>query len=152
MKIEEAFNEIIENAHFWNWVPDWQVARDIYLAFPNSYSILSPFAYSYLEELIRTTTSEYGAVIYDENHIPIKKRKVGLALVKFAIKENQAKNPELSNILEELKQYYQVSKRTDEGDNRHSVAHGYTHPRFWHKESFEKLILDIARLSKHSGF
>ena len=67
MNLSDSFEEIMLNAHFWNWGPDWQVVKDIYEAFPNSYSVLSPFAYSYLEELIRSTTSEYGIEVYDEN-------------------------------------------------------------------------------------
>lgn len=146
MDIEDAFDEIIKYAHFWNWGPDWGVAKDIYKTFPNSYSALTPFAYSYLEELIRSTTSEYGLVYINRRH------KVGIALINLAITENKVKKPEYVSFLEELKEYYYDSKITDEGNNRNSVAHGYIHPRFWSKESFEKLILDIARLSKYSGF
>ncbi len=149
--ISDSFEEIILNSHAFNWAPDWQVVQDIYKAFPNSYSVLTPFAYSYLEELIRSNTSEYGREIYDENRNP-KKRNVGMDLIKLAIKENREKKPEFVNILKEIKIYYYDSKSSDEGDNRHSVAHGYMHPRFWSKESFEKLIHDNARLSKFAGF
>ena len=152
MDIPEAFEEIMQYAHFWNWVPDWNEAQKIYKAFPNSYSVLSPFAYSYLEELIRSTTSEYGRELYDDNGQPIKTRKVGMSLVKLAIAENKDRKTEFVSILEEIKGYYYYSKTTDEGDNRHSVAHGFMHPRFWTQESFEKLIIDIARISKYSGF
>ncbi len=51
-----------------------------------------------------------------------------------------------------MKSYFSLSKPTDEGDNRNSVAHGYMYPKFWNKESFEKLIFDIASISKYSGF
>ena len=152
MDITEAFEEIMQYAHFWNWVPDWNEAQKIYKAFPNSFSVLSPFAYSYLEELIRSTTSEYGRELYDDKGQPSKNRKVGMKLVNLAIVENKESKPELVSILEEIKGYYYNSKITDEGDNRHSVAHGYMHPRWWSKESFEKLIFDIARISKYSGF
>jgi hypothetical protein len=151
MDTAEAFDEIMQYAHFWNWVPDLQVAKEIYLAFPNSYSVLTPFAYAYLEELIRSTTSEYGIEIYDKNGEP-KKRSVGIRLIKLAIIENKNENPELITLLEEVKAYFLPSERTDEGDNRNSVAHGYMHPRFWNKESFDKLILDIAKISKYAGF
>jgi len=151
MDISEAFEEIIQYAHFWNWVPDWQVAKEIYETFPSSYSVLSPFAYTYLEELIRSTTSEYGIEIYYENGKP-KKRSVGIRLIKLAIDENKDKNPEFIILLEEIKVYFSPSNKTDEGDNRNSVAHGYMHPRFWSKDSFEKLIFDLAKLSKHAGF
>jgi hypothetical protein len=149
--IFQAFEDIMQFAHFWNWVPDLQVAKEIYQAFPNSFSVLTPFIYAYLEELIRSTTSEYGIVVTDKDGQP-KKRKVGLGLIKLAQDENKEKNPEYVALLEELKQYYRPSNSTDKGDNRHSVSHGYMHPSYWSNESFERLVLDIARLSKHSGF
>lgn len=152
MTILYAFEEIIQYAHFWNWAPDWEVAKKIYQTFPNSYSVLTPFAYSYLEELIRSTTSEYGKELYDKNGILKTKRKVGMSLIKLAINENKEYNLNYTSILNEIKEYYYNSNRTDEGDNRHSVSHGYMHPRFWTKESFEKLIFDIAKLSKYARF
>lgn len=149
--IEDSFEEIILRSHFWNWGPDWEVVITIYKSFPNSYSVLFPFAYSYFEELIRSTTSEYGIEIYDKNGKP-RKRKAGIDLIKLTIKENATERPEYVAILKEVQKYYQNSSKSDQGDNRHSVAHGYMHPRFWSKESFEKLIQDIARISKYSGF
>ncbi|MBL7473783.1 hypothetical protein [Robertkochia sediminum] len=151
MEIADSFEEILKHSHFRNWSPDWDVLIKIYEAFPESYSVLSPFAYSYMEELIRSTTSEYGIELKDENGIN-KNRKVGIRLIELAIQENEPNNIEYVAILEEIKKYYHRSKATDEGNNRHSVAHGYMHPRFWNKDSFEKLIQDIARLSKFSGF
>lgn len=151
IEIYNAFDEIMQYSHFWNWVPDWQIAKEIYQSFPNSYSVLTPFAYTYLEELIRSTTTEYGVEIYDENRNP-KRRRVGTSLINLAIDENRQKSREYVLLLEEMKTYFQVSARTDEGDNRNSVAHGYMHPRFWSEESFEKLIFDIAKLSKYAGF
>ncbi len=150
MTVSDAFEEIIQYAHFWNWAPDWQVVKEIYGAFPNSYSVLSPFAYSYLEELIRSTTSEYGIITHGENEKQ-KMRKVGLRLMNLAIEENN-KNSEYIKLLEEMKVYFSFSKPTDEGDNRNSVVHGFMHPRFWNKESFEKLVFDIASLSKFARF
>lgn len=152
MNINEAFDEIWQYAHFWNWGPDWDMVRKIYKAFPHSYSVLTPFAYSYLEELIRSTTSEYGAEIFDENGKVIKNRKVGMSLINLAITENKKDHTEYISLLKEIKKYYYQSQRTDMGDNRHSVAHGYMHPRFWSQESFGKLIIDIARLSKYARF
>ena len=73
MTIDDAFEEIMKYAHYWNWVPDWQVAKEIYEDFPNSYSVLSPFAYSFLEELIRSTTSEYGRQVFGDNWNEIEK-------------------------------------------------------------------------------
>ena len=70
MNISDSFKEIIKYSHFWNWVPDWSLVEEIYLAFPNSYSVLSPFAYTYLEEIIRSTTTEYGMKLPDENGSP----------------------------------------------------------------------------------
>lgn len=151
MSIIDDFDEIMNYAHYWNWVPDWDLVKEIYSTYPNSYSILSPFAYAYLEEIIRSTTSEYGIEIRDVSGKP-RNRKVGMGLIKLAISENNSKNQELVNMLEKIKTYYLESKTTDRGDNRNSVAHGYMHPRFWDKESFEKLVHDIALISKYAGF
>jgi hypothetical protein len=151
IEIFDAFEKIMLHAHFWNWVPDWQVAKEIYQKFENSYSVLASFAYTYLEELIRSTTNEYGVEIYDENRNP-KKRKVGIPLINLAIEQNKHKNLEYSLLLEEMKIYFKTSTRFDEGDNRNSVLHGYMHPRYWSRESFEKLIFDIAKLSKYAEF
>ncbi len=152
MNIDDAFDEIMKYAHFFNWVPDWGVVRDVYKTFPNSYSVLTPFAYSYLEELIRSTTSEYALILRDKDRLILKRQKVGLSLISLAITENKEKNPEYVSLLEELKEYYYDSKIIDEGNNRNSVVHGFIHPRFWSKDAFEKLIFDIAKLSKYSGF
>lgn len=152
MKLNEAFDEIYNHAHIWNWGPDWEVLRNIYKAFPNSYSVLTPFAYSYLEELIRSTTSEYGRELVSDDGTSKKYRKVGIKLIDLAIKENKDRKPEYVNILYEIKSYFSLSKSTDISENRNSVSHGYMHPRFWDKESFEKLIFNLAKLSKYSGF
>lgn len=151
MKINNDFTEIMNHAHFWNWLPDWGVVQKVYQAFPDSYSVLTPFAYAYLEELIRSTTSEYGIEILDESGKP-KKRKVGIGLIKLAIEENKISNSELVSLLEKMQSYYMLSQPTDSGGNRNSVAHGYMHPRFWNKDSFENLIHDISLISKHAGF
>ena len=110
------FDKILDYAHFWNWAPDWQVVKDIYTRIPESYSVLTPFAYTYLEELIRTTTSEYGESFFDRNGQPIK-IKVGMALISLAIKENQA-NTEYIALLEDTKKYFDKlvnQERTDWG-------------------------------------
>ena len=151
MNINDDFTEIVNHAHFFNWLPDWDVVKEVYQAFPNSYSVLSPFAYAYLEELIRSTTSEYGIEIFDESGKP-KRRKVGIKLIDLAIGENKTHNHELITLLENMRSYYEYSKPTDTGDNRNSVTHAYMHPRFWDKVSFENLIHDIAMLSKYAGF
>ena len=49
MALQEDFNQIIDYAHFWNWAPDWGEVQRIYEKFPDSFSVLTPFAYSYLE-------------------------------------------------------------------------------------------------------
>ena len=111
MNIESDFEEIMEYAHFWNWLPDWQIVKEIYTKFPDSYSILTPFAYAYLEEVIRSTTSKYGKEIFDENG-KRKWRSVGSNLINLAIKENN-NNQELVSILEEIKRYFKPSQPTD---------------------------------------
>ena len=151
MSINNDFTEIMNHAHFWNWLPDWDIVQKVYQAFPDSYSVLTPFAYAYLEELIRSTTSEYGIEILDESG-KLKRRKVGIGLLNLAIEENKSRNSELVSLLEKMKSYYILSRPTDRGDNRNSVAHGYMHPRFWDEASFENLIHDISLISKHAGF
>ena len=66
MNIKNDFQEILDYAHYWNWAPDWLIVKEIYEKIPESYSVLTPFAYAYLEELIRSTTSEYGRELLDE--------------------------------------------------------------------------------------
>lgn len=150
MNITNDFQEILYYAHYWNWAPDWLVVKNIYEKIPESYSVLTSFAYAYLEELIRSTTSEYGRELLDENGNP-KRRKVGLGLIKLAKEENN-KNLEYIEKLDEFEKYFENSTDLDSGDNRNSVNHGYMHPRFWTQESFESLIHDIAIMSKYSRF
>ncbi|HIR49562.1 MAG TPA: hypothetical protein IAB35_06265 [Candidatus Faecimonas gallistercoris] len=150
MNIRSDFKEILNYAHMWNWAPDIALMQEIYNDYDNSYSILTPFAYCYLEELIRSTTSEYGRDYVDSKGNP-KKRKTGMALLNLAIEENKD-NLEYIELLNEMKKYFKLSTSLDNGDNRNSVNHGYMHPRFWTQNSFEYLIHDIARLSKYSKF
>ena len=89
MELNEAFDEIYNHTHMWNWGPDWEVLRNVYLGFPNSYSVLTPFAYSYLEELIRSTTSEYGRELFNTDGTSKEYRKVGTKLIDLAIEENK---------------------------------------------------------------
>lgn len=150
MNLENKFKEIMKYAHWLNWLPDWEIVRKIYNEYPESYSVLLPFAYSYLEELIRSTTSEYGREIIDENGNE-KTRKTGIDLINLAINQNREKIDYVSD-LKELKKYFIKSKSDDEGNNRNNVIHGYMHPRFWDKETFEQLICNIAKISKYSRF
>ena len=152
MELNDAFDEIYTHTHMWNWGSDWEVLRNVYLAFPDSYSVLTPFAYSYLEELIRSTTSEYGRELVNKDGTLKKYRKVGGKLIDLAITENKVSKPEYVNILPKIKSYFSQSEPTDIGDNRNSVVHGYMHPRFWDQASFDKLIFDIAKLSKYAEF
>ncbi len=151
MKLDEDFDEISKHTHYWNWYADWHICQNIYKAYPESYSVLTPFAYAYLEELIRSTTSEYGIELYDESGNP-KKRKVGMKLVNLAIEENKNTNPEYVAALGDIKRYFQASQKSDRGENRNSVVHGYMHSGYWNRESFEKLVHDIALISKYAGF
>jgi hypothetical protein len=89
--------------------------------------------------------------LLDKDGIP-KKRKVGIKLINLAINENKPKDQHFLQILEDLKSYYSFSNPNDQGDNRNSVSHGFIHPRFWSKESFENLIQVISKLSKYAGF
>lgn len=80
MGINDDFNQIIDYVHFWNWAPDWGEIQQIYECFPDSYFVLTPFAYSYLEEMIRTTTSDYGRPLFDQNKQPVT-ATVGMKLI-----------------------------------------------------------------------
>lgn len=150
MSLNEDFETIIKYSHFWNWAPDLQLLKKIYLKFDNSFSILTPFLYSYLEELVRTLTSDYGRYLADENGNSMK-HLVGYKLIELAIIEN-IENTRLISILEQTKKYFNSSSAYDEGNNRNSVQHGYMHSRYWSKESFEELIHNIAILSEFSRF
>lgn len=150
MSVQDDFEEIMNHAHFWNWVPDWGVVQEIYTKVPTSFSVLTPFAYAYLEEMIRSTTPEYGIQLSNEDGTA-KRRKVGMGLINLAISENND-NQDYVMLLEYMKPYFSVSTPQDGGDNRNNVVHGYMHPRFWDQESFERLLHDIATLSKYSGF
>ena len=151
MSVFDDFETILDYAHFWHWAPDWNVAREIYSHIAEAYSVLTPFAYSYLEELIRSTTSEYGIPFLDRNgekyHF-----KVGMGLIKLAKEENTDK-PEYIALLDKMKKYfmYEYEHPADE-NGRNKVVHGHLHPRFWGKEEFEQLIHDIAELSPFAGF
>lgn len=149
MSIEKDFSEIANYAHVWHWLPEWDIVEKIYKAFPDSYAVLTPFAYAYLEELIRTLTSDYMIPVQDRDGKETNK-KVGMKLINLAIQENQDKD--LIEILKEYKKYFGNIKVTDKGNNRHAVNHGIMHPNSWTKEIFENLIHDIARLSKYSKF
>lgn len=150
MSVIEDFDKIMEYAHFWNWAPDWHIAKEIYLKFPDSYSVLTPFAYTYLEEMIRTTTSDYGIPPFNQDGQPNKVR-VGMSLIALAIDENKD-NIEYINALECMKKHFTYQEVSNEQNGRNRVMHGHIHPRFWSKEVFESLIHEIASLSKYSMF
>lgn len=150
MSVWDDFDEITNYAHFWNWLPDWDIAKEIYSKIPDSYSVLTPFAYSYLEEMIRTTTSDYGFPLFDCNREPVKVR-VGMSLIKLAIEENKD-NLEYVELLERVKKHFKYINVSHDENGRNGVMHGRVHPRFWNQESFEDLLHDIAELSKYSRF
>ncbi|MGX7112788.1 hypothetical protein [Gemella cuniculi] len=114
----------------------------IYKEIPDSYGVLFPFMYSYLEECIRSLTTEFRLNLLLDN----ERYTVGMGLINLAIEEN-CKNKELVDLLEEYKKYFKSSTIFDKGDNRNSVNHGDTHPILWTRENFEALVKDIARLS-----
>lgn len=150
MSIFDDFDIIWDHSHYWNWSPDWLVVKEVYEKVPNSYSVLMPFAYSYFEEMIRTTTSEYGLPLFDRHGKPVK-FKVGMALIKMAIEENQA-NPDYVALLEKAKKHFTYTEISNDENGRNRVMHGHVHPRFWSKEDFESLIHDIAEMSPFAQF
>ncbi len=159
INIDKDFKEILNYAHYWNWAPDWVVVQNIYYSFPNSYSILTPFAFAYFEQLIRSTTHEYSYGPYDKNGNS-QEYSVGLKLIKLAINEAKEQNPNFINkdnseyikLLEQAKEYFKKSDFMYNGENRNNVIHGYVPPKCWSKESFENLIYFIAKISKYAGF
>lgn len=146
----DSFDTIISYAHMWNWAPDWVVAKEIYACYPESYSVLTPFAYTYLEELLRSTSSEYGRTLRKDDGSE-KRRKVGRGLVVLAVDEHP-NDAEYIAVIKSIEHYFDQSTSLDSGNNRNSTLHGYMHPRYWTKESFETLIGDIARFSPYAGF
>ena len=150
MCVLKDLEKIISFAHFWNWAPDWGIVKEIYIKFPDSYSVLTPFAFTYLEEMIRTTTSEYSVSFLNKDGQP-NKVKVGMALITLAINEN-SDNLEYINALENIKKYFKYQDVGSEQNGRNKVMHGHMHPRFWSKGTFESLIHDIADFSKFSRF
>ena len=151
MSVFDDFETILDYAHFWNWAPDWNVVKDIYSRIPESYSVLTPFAYTYLEEMIRSTTSEYGMPLFDREGKP-NYFKRGKKLINLAIAENADKK-EYVELINKIKKYFMyISDDLHDENGRNNVLHGYLHPRFWSKEAFEQLIHDIAELSPYAGF
>lgn len=151
MSIINDFDTIYDYTHMWNLGPDWIIVKEIYSKFPDSYSVLTPFAYTYLEELIRSTTSEYGVPLLNregkKNNI-----KVGIKLVNLAIRENNENEPYVK-LLEKAKKYFRYDYDDPHDENgRNTVLHGHLHPRFWDKDEFEKLIHFIAEMSPYAGF
>ena len=67
LNIEKDFEEIENYAHFWDWLPDWNIVEKIYKTYQDSYSVLAPFTYAYLEELIRTLTTDYVLPLHDKD-------------------------------------------------------------------------------------
>ena len=149
-KLSGFFDAIISYAHMWNWGPDWVIAKEIYAEYPESYFILTPFAYAYLEELVRSTTSEYGRTLREEDGSE-KRRMVGRKLIALAVDEHP-NDAEYIAAIKSIEHYFDQSTSHDSGNNRNSTLHGYMHSRYWTKESFETLISDIARLSPYAGF
>ena len=150
MSVYDDMDRIWEHSHYWNWSPDWLVVKEIYEKVPTSYSVLMPFVYSYFEEMIRSTTSEYSCPLFDRNGAPVKV-KVGMALINMAIDENK-ENSEYVALLEKAKKYFKYTENSYDENGRNRVMHGRVHPRFWSQEDFESLIHDIAEMSPFAQF
>lgn len=150
MSVNDDLDIIGEYSHYWNWAPDWLIVKEIYEKVPDSYSVLMPFAYSYFEEMIRSTTSEYTSPLFDRNNKPVKV-KVGMSLIKLAIEENKD-NHQYVSLLEKAKKHFSYTEISNDENGRNRVMHGRVHPRFWCKEDFELLIKDIADMSRFSKF
>lgn len=150
MSFYDDLDKIWEHSHYWNWSPDWLVVKEVCEKVPSSYSVLMPFAYSYFEEMIRSTTSEYGYPLFDRNGKPVRV-KVGMSLIKLAIEENKD-NREYVSLLEKAKRHFSYLDISNDENGRNRVMHGRVHPRFWRQEDFENLIHDIAEMSPFAQF
>ena len=137
--LEEYKKNILSNTRI-DWQCDLEQAFKIYDKFPDSYSVLIPFFFSYMEELIRSLTSNYHMQIYEDD-----KEYVGMPLVEKAIEKNSDNN-KLIQLLKEIKKYYEKSSIFNKTYNRNGIVHGYVHPDNWTKETFKQLIKDINDL------
>lgn len=144
----DKLNNILLVAHYWDWTPDLIVVAEIYESRDDAHSVLLPFMFTYLEQSIRTLTSQYTML---ESNKPNKK-KVGVGLIKLAIEENKD-NSELVTILNSiLIKHYQKFSLFEHGENRNNVEHGVVHPRFWSEEDFQSVVSDIDDLSPYIRF
>lgn len=150
MSVFDDLDVMWGHSHYWNWSPDWLVVKEVYEKVPTAYSVLMPFTYSYFEEMIRSTTSEYSCPLFDRNGDPVKV-KVGMALINMAIEENK-ENSEYVALLEKAKKYFKYTENSNDENGRNRVMHGRVHPRFWSQEDFENLIHDIAEMSPFAQF
>lgn len=104
--------------------------------------------FTYLEESIRTLTSEYGMLEPNESNT----KNVGQKLIKLAIEENED-NTELVNILNSiLNNHYQKFSLFEHGANRNNVEHGVVHSRLWSEEDFQSLVSNINDLGTYVRF
>ena len=72
--LKKDFSEILKYAHMWNWAPDLFIVEKIYDEVPNSFSVLTPFLYIYLEELVRSMTkNQYGFQLNDKDSKNVKR-------------------------------------------------------------------------------
>lgn len=144
----DKLENVLQYAHYWNWLPDLNVVVEIYKSRDDAYSVLLPFMFTYLEESVRTLTSEYGMLEPNEPN----KKKVGKNLIRLAIKENED-NDELVKILNSiLSKHYQNFSLFEHGENRNNVEHGVVHPRFWSEEDFQSVVSDINDLGTYIRF
>ncbi|ACT63408.1 hypothetical protein [Lactiplantibacillus plantarum] len=97
-EVLKYFSEIEYAAHTQNWLNDIRMARDLFTHDSDVYVILFPFMYTVLEDVIRSSTDNYGQLKSGENN---DDKKVGNGLIKFAI-ENSV-DDEQRHLLEEIK-------------------------------------------------
>lgn len=148
-EINKDLKTIEKYAHANHWLYDWTLLHRLYISEPDTYSLFTPFAFSYLEELIRSTTSKYSLTREEMTELRFN-RVYGTKIINCAIKENKG-NKELVKALEDCKQYYLPSEIDSEKGKRNSVMHGYLPPLYWSKDSFEVLIHKIAEISRYSN-
>ncbi|AHN70236.1 hypothetical protein [Lactiplantibacillus plantarum] len=144
-EVLKYFSEIEYAAHTQNWLNDIRMARDLFTHDSDVYVILFPFMYTVLEDVIRSSTDNYGQLKSGENN---DDKKVGNGLIKFAI-ENSV-DDEQRHLLEEIKKKYYGKFDLDlSGGNRNNVLHGVVPPYYWTKEDFQDLMKNIAAISRY---
>ena len=141
------FDILLADTHVGNWSKSLRIAKSVYKNIEDAQYILMPFMYTYLEESVRSMTTEYGALNGSEK----SSKRIGGGLVDLAISESD--DSEQQKLLRSIKQQY--FRRFDGlmgGGNRNNVDHGVVPANDWSNEEFQKLVHDVAALTPYTDF